>query len=313
MPSLILGVGYLGAALAERLCTQGEQVVGLENGFATSWELLDPLHARLGDRFTLLRGDVRDTTDLERAFSAAEPIETVYLLAAQASAHPTAAPPEYTEETNLRAPRLILDAALRHGVPPVVYGSSFRVYGTPLTGTVGEDRAYGAFRDLSHLSKVYAEKLGELYANERGIGFAAVRLGIVYGVGPVMKHDAHFMTVPHVFAQRACRGETLMVNPDGAQRLGFIHLDDAISSLIAARSTSYAPANAVGELRSVPEVASAIAIAARERGISCEVSVPGPVPRSEAPAVSSRLTSAGWRASRTLAESAGELLDYFAP
>ena len=91
-----------------------------------------------------------------------------YLLAAQASAHPQAAPPEYTEETNLRGPRLVFEGALRHGRPPVVYGSSFHVYGPGLQGEVDESRPYGALRDLAHLSKVYAEKLGEMMALTEG-------------------------------------------------------------------------------------------------------------------------------------------------
>ena len=313
MPSLILGVGYLGAALAARLCDEGQRVIGLENGFATAWETLTGLGERLGERFVLQRGDVREPDALECAFIAAQPVDAVYLLAAQASAHPTAAPPEYTEETNLRAPRLILDAALRHGAPPIIYSSSFRVYGAPLSGVVAEDRPYGAFRDLSHLSKVYAEKLGELYAGVHAIGFAPVRLGIVYGVGPVMKRDPQFMTVPHAFAQRARRGEPLMVNPGGADPLGFVHLEDAVGALIAARSSGYAPANAVSELLSVLDVASAIAGAATERGIECSVSAPGPMIPTETPSVKSRLFETGWRPARSLVATAGELLEYFAP
>ncbi|HET7768781.1 MAG TPA: NAD(P)-dependent oxidoreductase [Chloroflexota bacterium] len=312
MPSLILGVGYLGAALAARLCAGGHRVVGLENGFATPWDSLAALTEQLGDRFQLQRGDVRDPEALERAFAVATPVDAVYLLAAQASAHADAAPPEYTEETNLRAPRLVLDAALRHGAPPVIYGSSFRVYGAPLSGLVDERTPYGAFRDLSHLSKVYAEKLGELYADVHGVGFAPVRLGIVYGVGPVMKRDPHFVTVPHAFAIRAVRREPLTVNLGGADPLGFIHLDDATSALIASRSAGYAPAVAVSELHSVLDVASAIVGAATERGWECAVQAPSPMVPTPGPQVSSRLVEAGWRPTRSLVETAGELLDFYA-
>jgi len=312
VPSLILGVGYLGAALAERLCDSGQRVVGLENGFATSWDSLERWRARFGNRLQLMRGDIRVPADLEAAFAAAAPVDVVYLLAAQASAHPTAAPPEYTEETNLRGPRLVLDAALRQGSPSIVYGSSFRVYGAPLAGTVAEDRAYGAFHDLSHLSKIYAEKLGELYSLQHPIRFSPVRLGIVYGVGPVMKRDPLFVTVPHAFALRALRGEPLVVNPGGAASLGFVHLQDAVSALIAAPAEGYAPANAVSELLSVLDVASAIARAASERDIECAISAPSPMITTEEPLVSSRLFAAGWRPTRSLGESAGELLDYYA-
>ena len=73
MASLILGVGYLGAALAARLCDSGQKVVGLENGFATSFEVLEECSRKWGEAFTLLRGDIRNAADVESAFAAAEP------------------------------------------------------------------------------------------------------------------------------------------------------------------------------------------------------------------------------------------------
>ena len=131
-------------------------------------------------------------------------------------------------------------------------------------------------------------------------------------MGPVTKDDPHFVTVPHAFALRAVRREPLKVNPGGADPLGFIHLDDAVSALIAARSDGYAPANAVSELFSVLDVASAVVGAATERGIECAIDAPGPLIPTEGPQVLSRLFAAGWVPSRGLVETAGELLDHYA-
>ena len=231
MATLVLGLGYLGAALARDLLAGGEAVVGLDNGFATDWPAVEGLGADLPGRFTLLRGDLRDASALEEAFRAAAPVRTVFLLAAQASAHPQAAPPEYTEETNLRGPRLVFEGALRHGRPPVVYGSSFHVYGPGLQGEVDERRPYGALRDLAHLSKVYAEKLGEMMALTEGVPCSPVRLGIVYGLGPVTKSDLRFVTAPHAFCLRAIAGEPLPIHPAGLHPAGYVHLADAVAAL----------------------------------------------------------------------------------
>ncbi|HZO27616.1 MAG TPA: NAD-dependent epimerase/dehydratase family protein, partial [Chloroflexota bacterium] len=128
MTALITGIGYIGAALAEALLADGEQVVGLENGFSTVPAVVTRLSKR--PRFTLVRGSVNSARSIERAFAAAgDGVDVVYHLAAQASAHPQAAPPSYTEQTNLVAPRLVYEAAARHGARTFVYGSSFRVYG----------------------------------------------------------------------------------------------------------------------------------------------------------------------------------------
>lgn len=285
MTSLILGCGYIGAALAARLAGTGERVVALDNGFATDLTTLRALSDQPRAPFELIQADIRDAAALQHAFERAAPVRTVYLLAAQASAHPDAAPAEYTEETNLRAPRLVCDAALAHGAPAVVYGSSFHVYGAGPAGAVDESRPYGALRDLAHLSKVYAEKLGELYARERGLPFSPVRLGIVYGPGPVLKRDLRFVTVPHAFCLRLLRGEAPRMDPSGAHPQGFVHLDDAVEALISARvDQGYAPANAVTEVLTVPEVLERITEAARRRGLHV------PPPSTVKPSVTERFS-----------------------
>ena len=312
MPALVLGAGYLGAALIERLCTASTRVVAYDNWFATDEAQVAALDERFGDALEIREGDIRDAHALEHAFVAAEPIETVYLLAAQASAHADAATPEYTEETNLRGPRLVLEAARRHGSPAVVYGSSFHVYGTPLSGAVDEHRPYGAFRDLQHLSKVYAEKLGELYAREHGVPFAPVRLGIVYGVGPVMKRNLAFVTVPHAFSILALRGERFQVHASGAVPLGFVYLDAAVDALVRAPASGYAPANAVGEVLTAADVAQTVASAARARGLAPEIALPDGYAPPERFTVTSRLSAVGWTPGQAMAQAIPRLLDYYA-
>lgn len=277
MATLIFGLGYIGSALAAELQREGHAVVGMDNAFATDWPALERLADGSGGSFRLLRGDIRTASDVDAAFTAARAsgtgVEAVYLLAAQASAHAAAAPAEYTEETNLRGPRLVYEGALCHGSPPVVYGSSFHIYGPQPQGEIDEARPYGPLRDLAHLSKVYAEKLGEMYATTRGLTVAPVRLGIVYGLGPVMKRDLRFVTVPHAFCLRVLAGEPLPIHPGGRAPLPFIHLEDAVSALRLAGAAPappsiqrYAPANAVGEVASVLDVARLVQRAAWDAG-----------------------------------------------
>ncbi|MBI3970017.1 MAG: NAD(P)-dependent oxidoreductase [Chloroflexi bacterium] len=319
MTVLIFGTGYLGAALAADRLARGRRVVGLDNGFSTDRAALERLASDAGGRFTLLAGDVRSAADVERAFAAAAPVETVFMLAAQASAHPQAAPPEYTEETNLRGPRLVFEAALRHDNPPVIYGSSFHVYGSALEGRVDEDRRYGAVRDLSHLSKIYVEKLAEMYALGRGLRVAPVRLGVVYGVGPVTKQEPRFVTVPHAFCLRALAGEALEVHAGGLRPMAFVHLDDAVDALLRAApdesggradSGVYAPANAASEVATVTVVARLVEQAAAARGLAVTVRLPegGGQPSF---AVHSRLFAAGWQPRRTLAAAVPEILAHY--
>lgn len=318
MTVLVFGAGYIGAALIDACLRDGERVVALESGFATDMAAIARL-AVVGD-FTLVRGDVRDRAVVDEAFRVAGNVAAVHLLAAQASASPDAATPEFTEEVNLRGPRHVLEAAVAHATtcgttpPPVVYGSSFHCYGPGLEGVVDETRPYGAQGDLSHLSKVYAEKLGEMHAHRDGITFAPVRLGIVHGVGPVLKRDLRFVTVPHAFCLRRLAGTPVTVSAAGSRPLAFCHLDDAVSALRLAGAGlapgTYTPANAVTEVLTAHEVRDIVDAVARAAGI--RVPDDGPAtPVAARFAVASRLHAAGWRPRRVMREAITEVLDAY--
>ena len=337
MPHLITGLGYIGVALARTLLDRGETVVGLENGFSTAPAAVARLARHPGMR--LVRGSVNSARSIERAFGAARDatgeIGAVYHLAAQASAHPQAAPPSYTEATNLVAPRLVVEAAARHGARRIVYGSSFRVYGDELAGVVTEAAPYGRIGDLSHLSKVYAEKLLEMLCAQHGLAGVNVRLGVVYGLGPLMKADPRFLTVPNLFCLRTARGETLTVHAGANRPIGFLHLDDAVQALLVAAESAdrlvagdagsradgslegngnpaacAVAANVVSEVLTVGEVAEIVGRLAEARGLPTRVEGAAPSP-PERWSVTSVLDTVGFRPRRTMAERLGAVLDHY--
>ena len=229
-------------------------------------------------------GDIAAPDEVAAAF-ALDPIETVYLFAAQASANPQAASVEYTEQSNLIGPRVLLDAAVANGVASVVYASSFKVYGERLAEaegdglnrqdarsarTIDESQPYGSFRDMSHLSKVHVEKMLEMYATLHGLRCLSLRFGIVHGLGPIFKTDPRFMTAPNVFCWRAARGEQLTVFGGGRTLAGFVHIADATAATLAANNHAgfcgYVPLNVVSEVVSVAEVAGWVRAAGEARG-----------------------------------------------
>ena len=151
----------------------------------------------------LIEGDVANPSAVARAFDTAGAEPTVYHLAAQPSAGLALRDPNTTERSNLVGARVVLEAARDRGAP-VIFGGSFRVYGDDVTGlTIDETLPYGRVGDLSHLSKVYVEQLARMI----GGTFVSVRLGVTYGLSPIMKTVPHFMTVPNLFCQRAVGGD----------------------------------------------------------------------------------------------------------
>ena len=232
------------------------------------------LELQSNPHFTFVNGSINDPAAVDELFHLSGKAKVVYHLAAQASAHSDAAPAEYTEKTNLVAPRMIMDAMLVHGCDKIVFGSSFRVYGPRPIGQIDENSRYGSFSDLSHLSKVYVEKLMEMYSTINGLSCIPVRIGVVYGPAPVMKSDYRFMTVPNKFCLQAIRGETLTVNPAGTALTPFVHVDDAVEAMILASKhlTGYAPANAATEACSVPEVAGIVQDEAIRHSLNVKIS-----------------------------------------
>ena len=315
MGVLVVGVGYIGSQLVSDLASHGKRVVGIDNFSATSPASVRDLQRRTGLVFR--RGSILNRQLLQEAFTEAEPVECVYHLAAQASAHPEAATPRYTENTNLLGARLLFETAAEAGAARLVFASSMRVYGPCLRGRIDEGSPYGRFRDLSHLSKCYAEKLLEMVAFERGLSAVSVRLGICYGLAPVMKTDDRYLTVPHKFCRQAVDGEVLRVDPTARGLLGFLHVADAAVALqIAAQEAwkePYVAVNAAGELYSVPALAAMVQRAGVARGL--EVRIEGATDdteTSERVAVVSRLDEIGFRPRHRLAESLDALLDYYA-
>jgi UDP-glucuronate decarboxylase len=313
--TVVFGVGYIGSALVQDLLFQGREVVGVDNFFSTDRRAIDGFAQ--SPTFQFVPGSVTDANALDRAFDlAGESVDTVYILAAQASADLEAASAEYTEETNLRGPRLILESVHRRSsAATVVFASSTRVYGSPLPAVVDESTPLGSFSDLSHLSKCYVEKLLEMYAVTVGLKCRSVRLGLTFGVAPVFKTDRRFMTAPNLFCYQAATGTRISVRSHDSVAL--IHVSDAVDALLLAASAtdekSYAVYNAVGEVATIGAIAALVGEIAAEREIPVEIEGlrADATERSEQTVISSGLTRFGFVPHCSLREGVTETIDHF--
>ena len=314
MTSVVFGCGYIGAQLVADLLGRGENVVVFDNAFSTDAAVLRDFERVQPCR--VVSGSVADRSAVRDAMLAAGSIDKVYFTAGQSSAALSRRFPEYTEETNLRGPRIVLDQCVERGVLRVVFTSSMRVLGPALTSDVDELTSFGPSTDLAHLSHVYVESLAKMYSRAFDISCSAVRLGIVYGRGPVVKRTREQMTAPNLFCLQACRRESLCVTRDGALYHPLIHVKDAAQAmLLSAESPSserFVATNAVTEVLTMTEVASRVAREARAVGMQVDVSAPSGValpPRP--PVVTSSLPAAGFTATRCLDQGIREMLELF--
>jgi UDP-glucuronate decarboxylase len=249
---LILGAGYLGAALAELALQEGHDVTLADNWYATERGQLAGLEEQ-GARVE--SADIRHRRDLERLLS--ERVERVYLLAAQASRHLAEREPEYTEQTNLSGTRAVAEAVGASGRPPLVFASSLNVYGPSPRGAVGPEYPYGEQKDLAHLSKVYGELCLRMYARRSGFDLAILRLGIVYGPSSVEHSRPESQTVVELFRRLSRSGRPLPLDNGGRATIGVVHIEDAARALLDSPSArGVSAANVAAESLTVADVAA---------------------------------------------------------
>jgi UDP-glucose 4-epimerase len=251
-PLLVLGAGYVGAALGLLALEERHEVTLADNWYATERSQLDGLEER-GARVET--ADIRNPDDLDRLL--ADRPARVYLLAAQASRPLAERDPGYTEQTNLTGTRIVAEAVARAGGPPVVFASSLHVYGPGLEGEVDVDRPYGRQGDLSHLSKIYAELCLEMYARRHRFDLAVLRLGITYGPSPVEHRRPESQTVVDKFRRLAAAGDPLPLDDGGRNTIGVVHVDDVARILLGSPGEpGVSRANVAAETVTVGDVAA---------------------------------------------------------
>jgi UDP-glucose 4-epimerase len=248
---LILGAGYLGAALAERALAAGDEVILADNWHATEPAQLAELKS---GGAVVADADIRRPEELDRLLE--RKVARVYLLAAQASRPLAEREPDYTEETNVTGARRVAEAASRAGIPALVYASSLHVYGSP-RGEVEADHPYGPQNDLVHLSKIYAELCLRMHASRAGFDLAILRLGIVYGPSPVEHERPESQTVIDKFRRLAAAGRRLPLDDGGRATIGAVHADDVARILLDSPSQAgLSIDNVAAETLTVADVAA---------------------------------------------------------
>jgi UDP-glucose 4-epimerase len=249
---LVLGAGYIGAAVAEQALGAGEAVA-----LADDWSTTDRWQVNgLEDEGAAVHTvDIRNRAAVEELLADVQP-DRVLLLAAQASRPIADREPDRTEEINILGTRRVAEAIGEAGGPSLIFGSSLHVYGPGLRGEVGPEHPYGPQGDLAHLSKVYGELSLRMHAERHGFDVALLRLGIVYGPSPVEHAGPQSQTVVDKFRRMAARGEPLTVDGGGHATIGVVHVADAARILLQARPAGVQAENVVAETITVADVAA---------------------------------------------------------
>jgi CDP-glucose 4,6-dehydratase len=215
------GTGLVGGWLTQRLVENGSSVVCLVRDWVPRSSLLA---SDLANKVTIVRGDVRDQSLLERVLGEYE-VDTVIHLAAQTIVPIANRNPVSTFESNIGGTWSLLEACRRSPtVKQVVYASSDKAYGecddlpydemTPLRGSHPYD-----------VSKSCGDLIAQSYAISYGLPVAITRCGNFYGGG-----DLNWNRIVPGTIRSVLRGERPVIRSDGTLIRDYFYVEDGAAA-----------------------------------------------------------------------------------
>ena len=215
--------GLLGGWLVKRLVEQGANVIGLVRDWEPHSELF---RTGLGDRVTIVRGDVCDQALLERALGEYE-IETVFHLAAQTIVPIANRNPVSTFQTNVGGTWTLLEACRRSPlVKQIVLASSDKAYGDHGGASYSEAAALQG-RHPYDVSKSCADLLGQSYAASFDLPVAITRCGNFYGGG-----DLNWNRLVPGTIRSVLRGQRPVIRSDGSLVRDYLYVEDGAAAYL---------------------------------------------------------------------------------
>jgi UDP-glucuronate 4-epimerase len=222
--------GFIGSTLVDRLLAEGREVVGLDS--------FDPFYpekqkqqnlaaAQQSTAFRLVRGDIRNPDTVSSLFSETR-FDSVVHLAALAGVRPSVERPAVYADVNVHGTSVVLEAAVNHGNPRVVFASSSSVYG---------EREDGPFRETDPVERPispYAatKRAGELVAHTfhhaHGLSVTCARIFTAYG--PRQRPDLSIRK----FSERMLEGKSVPIFGDGHSLRDFTYVGDLVDGLVKA-------------------------------------------------------------------------------
>lgn len=223
--------GFIGAALAKRLLSEGHEIVGIDNlndyySVRLKRDRLDEVARAGGERFAFQQIDISDSVALVDALGGYD-IDAIVHLAAQAGVRYSLQNPAAYVQSNLVGHLNILELARSRRVAHMVYASSSSVYGlssqVPFTEDLRADRPVSLYAATKRADELMSESYAHLYK----IPLTGLRFFTVYG--PWGRPDM----MPWIFTRKILAGEPIPVFNNGKLRRDFTFIDDIVAGIAA--------------------------------------------------------------------------------
>jgi UDP-glucuronate 4-epimerase len=221
------GAGFIGSNLIDRLLNDGHTVVCIDNFddyYAPSIKEQNILRVQSNNRFSLVRGDIRDTSAVAKCFSDVS-IDTVIHLAARAGVRPSLINPELYYDVNVIGTLRLLEAMKKWNVGRLIFGSSSSVYGNnnkiPFSETDSVDKPVSPYAASKKAGELLCHTYHELYKFD----VYCLRFFTVYG--PRQRPE---MAI-HYFVKKILAGERITLFGDGSSQRDYTFIDDILDGV----------------------------------------------------------------------------------
>lgn len=297
------GAGFIGSHLCERLISEGNEVLCLDNFFTGRRENI--FHLLDNPRFELLRHDVTEPILLE--------VDQIYNLACPASPVHYQYNPVKTVKTNVMGTINMLGLAKRVRAR-ILQASTSEVYGDPEKHPQTEDY-WGnvnpiGIRSCYDEGKRLAETLMTDYHRQNKVDIRIARIFNTYGPR-MLENDGRVVSN---FIVQALRGEPLTLYGEGEQTRSFCYVDDLIEGLIRLMNVDglHEPVNLgnPGEF-TIKQLAEEVIKTCGSKSGFTYLPLPADDPRQRKPDITKAQTALGWNPTIPLREGLKRTVDDF--
>jgi UDP-glucose 4-epimerase len=220
--------GFIGSTLVDRLLASGVRVIGYDNFSTGLPEFL--ADAQKHEGFTLIKGDVLDTGELNRAMAGAD---FVFHLSANADVRFGLEHPRKDLEQNTIATLNVLEAMRANGIRDIAFSSTGSVYGEAAVIPTPENAPFPIQTSLYGASKVAGEGLIASYCE--GYGMRAWIFRFVSILGERYTHGHVFDFYKKLLADPT----RLSVLGNGRQRKSYLYVQDCVDAIFHAVTHSH--------------------------------------------------------------------------
>ena len=232
--------GFIGSHLVDRLLTEGEEVLGVDNLSSGALANLGTARGSRTGKFSFQRVDVTSNA-LADLIQRTKP-DMIFHLAAQVDVRKSVKDPIHDAMVNLIGTLNLLQAASQSGTQKVIFTSSGGcIYGEPDESRlpVDEEQIYlpVALPESPYgVSKKVALDYLRYFKAVQGLDYTALALANVYGPRQEPASEVGLEgQVVAIFSRKMLGGRPCTIYGDGSQTRDFVFVDDVVSAFVAAR------------------------------------------------------------------------------